>query len=285
MLKNVPLSELEGMTEILYKQPNANQSVVLSIDQLSNYYEKNLQSYKELFDYFNITNVDTCQFYILQMLVKITNNNYYTFSDEDKGNFRLCLFQIFDNITKLLQRQFIVNKFSVLYITWLKYDYPEKWEDAFKILLSSTYKDNNNTEKLNKLSKIYNITNKDFIVELFLTFDDELIKYRNTYTELEAKRSNILKDYLRDNFVKDLVNMVNQVFNNLSEFQNQKKIILNCTKVIAQLIDWNNLNLFGESVNIILQLLSNEDFQSDALLVLNAIVNKGTKQKFKINEN
>jgi len=273
------------MTEILYKQPNANQSVVLSIDQLSNYYEKNLKSYKELFDYFNKTNVDTCQFYILQMLVKITNNNYYTFSDEDKGNFRLCLFQNFDNITKLLQRQYIVNKFSVLYITWLKYDYPEKWEDAFKILLSSTYKVDNNTEKLNKLSKIYNITNKDFIVELFLTFDDELIKYRNTYTELEAKRSNILKDYLRDNFVKDLVNMVNQVFSNLSEFQNQKKIILNCTKVIAQLIDWNNLNLFGESVNIILQLLSNEDFQSDALLVLNAIVNKGTKQNFKINEN
>ena len=113
------------------------------------------------------------------------------------------------------------------------------------------------------------------MVELFLTFDDELIKYRNTYTDLEAKKANSIKDYLRENFVKDLVNMVNQVFSNLSEFHNQKKIISNCTKVIAQLIDWNNLVLFGDSVNIILQLLTNDDFQSDALLVLNAIVNKG----------
>jgi len=82
--------------------------------------------------------------------------------------------------------------------------------------------------------------------------------------------------------VKDLVNMVNQVFANLSEFRNQKKIISNCTRVIAQLIDWNNLVLFGDCVNIILQLLSSEDFQSDALLVLNAIVNKGKYKEYKV---
>lgn len=84
-----------------------------------------------------------------------------------------------------------------------------------------------------------------------------------------------MKDYLRDNFVKEFVGMVNQVFANLSEFQNHKKIISNCTKAIAQLIDWNNLSLFTDSVQVILEMLNNEDFQPDALLVLNSIVNKG----------
>jgi hypothetical protein len=114
-----------------------------------------------------------------------------------------------------------------------------------------------------------------FIIELFLTFDDELIKYRDTYTEVEAKRSSIIKDYLRDNFVKELIKVLNQVFNNLDEFQGNKKFISNCTKVISQLIDWNNLELFIESIYITLKFLNNEDFQADALLVLNAIVNKG----------
>jgi len=155
MSKNVPLSELESMTDILYKNPNSNHNVVLSIDQLSNYYETNIQSFSELFDYFNNTKIDTCRFYILQILIKITNNNYTKFSNDDKNNFRSALFYNFDKCINLLtQKQYIGNKFSVLYISWLKYDYPEQWPDAFKILLESTYSSDNNNDKLLKLSKI-----------------------------------------------------------------------------------------------------------------------------------
>ena len=158
MLKNVPLSELESMVEILNKNPNA-QNAVNVIDQVSNYYEANLRSYLELFDYFNKTKVDTCQFYILQILVKIINNNYTKYTNTDKNNFRSALFYNFDKcISRLTQKQYIVNKFSMLYITWLKYDYPEQWEDAFKVLLNSTYNSDNNHDKLLKLSKYNPIT-------------------------------------------------------------------------------------------------------------------------------
>ncbi len=113
------------------------------------------------------------------------------------------------------------------------------------------------------------------MVELFLTFDDEMIKYRNTFTELDIKRSTLIKDFLRENFVKEMVTMINQVYSNLNTFQSHKKIISNCTRVIAQLIDWNALTLFQDCVEVVMQLMNSEEFQSDGLLVLNAIVNKG----------
>ena len=109
-----------------------------------------------------------------------------------------------------------------------------------------------------------------------------MIKFRHTQGDFEINRSNIIKDYMRLNSIKDIVDLFIQILDNWSNIINiNKKLISNSIKVLSQLIDWNTLSLFEASFGIMLKFLYVPEYQGDALAFLNSVINKG---KFSINQ-
>jgi hypothetical protein len=103
-----------------------------------------------------------------------------------------------------------------------------------------------------------------------------MIKFRHTQGEFEINRSNIIKDYMRLNNIKDIVELFRQILDNWNSIVSlNKKLISNSIKVLSQLIDWNALSLFEESYNIMLKFIYVPEYQGDALSFLNSIINKG----------
>ena len=104
-----------------------------------------------------------------------------------------------------------------------------------------------------------------------------MIKFRHTQGEFEINRSNIIKDYMRINNIKEIVDLFTQILDNWNSIVTlNKKLISNSIKVLSQLIDWNALTLFEGSYNIMLKFVYVPEYQSDALAFLNSIINKGT---------
>jgi len=156
MLKNVSLTELEKLTTIIFKNPNADKSLTQTLHDLSDQCESDPTTFQDLFQHFINTNVDTCQFWLLNILINISSTKYKYLTDEDRSKFRSALIYLFDScITKLTSKQYILSKYCVLFVSWLKHDYPENWSDAFKILLSCIFNSQNVHENLLKLSKYY----------------------------------------------------------------------------------------------------------------------------------
>ena len=154
MLNNDSLTDLEKMTELIFRNPQLNPEFVKKSELLELMYEQNPSSFIQLFEFLITTNVETCQFWIMQLLIKITNN-YFNLIDEDKIKFRNALLYLFDNcIEKLTNQQYIHSKFCVLYITWVKFDYPENWVEAFSGIIKCTNSTTDEKHKFLKLSKL-----------------------------------------------------------------------------------------------------------------------------------
>lgn len=268
----VNLEELERITEKLYG-PKQDVSITQLANSLTEAYTTNWNRFQELFEFFVKTNNLHCQFWIIDLLTYILNSQYKNFSPQDKEKFRNLLTSLFDNyIEKIISVTFIANKFGVLMINWLKHDYPENWPTFIKDFLGLIFNTQDENIKLMKMS---------MFIDFLLIFDDELIKFRHTYNDYEVTRSTIIKDYLRLDGVPDIVYVFYQL---IQGYQNlNKKIIKNAIKVTAQLLDWNALNLFSDSIAFInSNLINNSDYQSECLEVLNAVVEKGMEPTQKI---
>jgi hypothetical protein len=127
------------------------------------------------------------------------------------------------------------------------------------------------------------IINLDMFIDIMLIFDDEFIKFRHTQTEYDTYRATIIKDYLRLDGINDIVYLLTQLIHNY--FNLSKKLIKNCIKAVCYLIDWNSLNLFGDFTNVVISnLILLEDFQSESLELINAILEKGMEpiQKYEV---
>jgi len=276
---NESLSELEKITEIIFKNPNSNPELVKKAELIAKMYEDNISLFTQLFEFLINTHVETCQFWILQLLIKITNENYFNIPDEDKVKFRSALIFTYDNcIEKIMNKQYIYSKYCVLYITWLKFDYPEQWNEAFKVIINCTNSTTNSNHKFLKLSKIKYliIILLDLLTEILLTFNEEIVVIRNNMSDYDITRSNIIKDFMRENCIKNVLEiLISSILQNSSEQKHYKKIISNSIKIISQLIDWNDLSLFSQFISIIIENVSNQNLQSEILIVLNAIINKG----------
>jgi hypothetical protein len=118
-------------------------------------------------------------------------------------------------------------------------------------------------------------------IDMLLIFDDEFIKFRNTQSEFEMQRATVIKDNMRVECVTDIIFLLTQLMQNHSNLN--KKVVKNAIKVIGQLIDWNNINLFTEPINVIMgSLILSSDFQSDCFEVISYIVGKGMEPENKL---
>ena len=276
------LEEVEKMSEILYN-PTSKKEVKEEYEKLSLLYESTPDSYIELFEYFIKTKKDICQFWILQMLINLSNKHYNIYSIDNKKNFRFALINLVNlYLSQNVIKTHVSNKYCQLFINWIKFDFPENCNSSFHDILGLIYSENNENARINILC-IFN-DKIDLLSQILITFDDDMIKFRHTQGDFEITRSNIIKDYMRDNTIKDIVDVLNQILENWNSIVNiNRKLISNSIKVLSQLIDWNNLELFHNSINIMLKFINVSEYQSDALSFFDSIINKGiTNNKKKI---
>jgi hypothetical protein len=146
--------EVEKMAEILYN-PTTIKEVKEEKEKLSLQYENTSGSYIELFEYFFKTKKDICQFWILQMLINITNRHYNSFSQEQRSNFRSALINLINfYLSQNAIKTHVSNKFCQLFINWVKFDFPENCDSLFHQIIALIYKAENDNVRLNIMCKL-----------------------------------------------------------------------------------------------------------------------------------
>ena len=210
------LNQIETLTIELYSGKK-NESFIQLSNSISNKYINTLDSFIELFLYFEKTNNQTTLFWIIDLLCKIIETNYINnYNNNMKETFRnLLKTALVSNINTFKSYNAIANKFSYLVIIWLKYEYPENWGQIFTEFKDLALNNNKNNEELN--------IKVDMFVNILLIFDDELIKYRHTFDNFLDSRSTIIKDSLRED--KQLVDIISFLTNILSSNINNNNLI------------------------------------------------------------
>ena len=271
-MTSTELSKLESIISSLYG-PNPSHEVTSYCNGLKNYYLSTPSQISDLFNSFTTTANPHLSFWILDVLITIVTTSYPSLDHNTKTYIRNQLIHIINNhITCLNTLPFVANKFSLLFIIWLKHDYPEQCPSFLQDILTCIWSTQDQPTKLKKLNTF---------LDILITFDDELIKFRHTYTDFEGSRSTIIKDYLRVHLIKDINNVLYQIISN--EQYVDFNIVVKSIKVIAQLIDWNSLEIFNELIAVMLSsLISKPVYLSVILEVLNSVVKKGMEPSMKI---
>jgi len=268
----INLQDLEKLTSKLY-EPSQDPSLIDNANRLKEAYVQNFYNFPELFDYLITTKNQNCKFWILDLLVVLLNTNYNNFTIEHKEKFREVFVFIIDNYIEIISAvKFIENKLCVLLINFIKHDYPENCPNFFELLINTIFKTENENLKLLKVN---------FLINLLLTFDDELIKFRHTFNDYENVRSTLIKDHMRIGEINNIALVLNQVIGN--EAHMNKKLVKNSIKAVSQLIDWNVISLFSDVINLVKEyLIQKIEYQSECLEMINALIAKGMELNQKL---
>ena len=112
-----------------------------------------------------------------------------------------------------------------------------------------------------------------------LTFNEEVVESQDE-SKGGHERNNRIKDGVRQYAINDLVYILVQALANYSFFE--EDTVNELFQVLAQLIDWNALELFGASIELIRSFLEMQSFRKNALRCLSAIVQKGMEYPVKV---
>ena len=257
--------------------PNPNKEISNYCENIKQYYLNNIDKIQDLIISLTKSQDQHFKFWLLDIMITIVKNNYKQFSPELKNSIRQSLLSLIINyINILIEPSFIANKFSFLFICFIKNDYPETYDKIWTDIITDLFNTQDQNIKIKKFSLLLNI---------LLTFDDELIKYIDTYNEKDSERAIKIKDYMRkETHMNDLINILNviqQLLNN--EEYIDEKIIKKGIKVISQLIDWCPIILFEQIIQVILnKLIMKKNYICDCIKVLISIIHKGMKIPLKI---
>lgn len=271
----IQLIELEKLSNIIYSSNDIN--TVNYSNELIERFINTKYSFKCLFEYFFETKNTLTYFWIIDGLIKIVNKRFTYMDKEENTFFQQCLYELFSKgFVKYgnSNQPFIMNKIALLIITWIKFNYPENSPTIFD-------------DYLNLSVNIEEVTERNMKVELFLvvliTFNDEYLKFRHTLNSFDENRSTLIKDSLRvDHSLLNILKVVNSIISLNSESFPDRLTILSL-KVAAQLIDWNNIQLFEEIIISSQKILNNTKFTKLILELFSALVNKGMNLNEKIN--
>ncbi|MCQ2819312.1 MAG: exportin family protein [archaeon] len=263
---------LQDMIGTVFTNPNADTNAF--INHINDKYVSNVSLISYPLNVFVSTNNPQLQFFLMELLTKMINANYNGIPEDQKVIIRNTLTnQLQNNLQNMMGQMHVFRKLILLSITWIKYDFPENCPNFFQNYLDVISSD---------VPQEIKILNLKLIIELMSSFDDEMIKFRHTYTPLEMQRSTIVKDYLRSNFTQNLLGLIQSVIENNNNFE--QNIVKLSLEVLCQLIDWNPYDFFQQSMNFVLGTLINIPiYKRQSLNVLNAIIKKGMDIHQKIN--
>lgn len=266
------LKEIEGLTASLYSGVK-DSNIFDALNQHYSKFQSSPVGFVDLFNIFFASEHQLSLFWVVDSLCKIVNSNYQAMDSNSKQMFRACLQKAYsEGWHKYAKFTTIENKLALLFVNWLKFDYPEEWTNIFTDLRSMVFSSISDDEKTIKL---------DLLVVILNTFDDELLKFRHTFDEFCETKSTLIKDHLRlDPQLVQIVEMLTSIVVNRTTIST--KIVVNSLKCIGNLIDWNSLNMFIDIIPLVKELIATNCFVKHALEVLLAFTNKGMILKEKI---
>ena len=270
------LLKVENFSFELYG-PNPSKDISNYCENVKQFYFNNIDKIQDLIIALTKTENQHFKFWLLDIMITIIKNNYKLFPLEIKNSFRQSLLGlIYNYVNVLIEPYYVANKFSLLFISFIKNDYPEIYSNIWIDIITDLFNTQDQNLKIKKFS---------ILLDILLTFDDELIKYSDTYNERDSERATKIKDFMREEtHMNDLINIINVIQQLLSneEFIEQK-IINKGIKVISQLIDWCPIVLFEQTLQIILnKLLFKKKYICESIKVLISIIHKGMKPNLKI---
>ena len=268
-------NELQKLENIIFKlyEPNPSEEIKTYCNNIKNHYLSNLYNFHELFNCLSLSINKYFQFYIIDILIEIIETKYNELTPDLKSKFlALILETISNHIEKLYTEKFIANKFCYMIIHFLIFDFPQNNNNFFKNIHNDILNTTDNNKKILKLT-IY--------LDIFLIFDDELVKYKHANTEFLANKSTIIKEYLRNNEMKEILDLLFIILSN--EEILKENIIKKCIKVVSELIDWVIINSFGNIMQLILnKYINNLNYIDEIIQCLTAIIKKGMEPQLKI---
>lgn len=92
-----------------------------------------------------------------------------------------------------------------------------------------------------------------FIVKTLQIFDEEIVERSQLKSVEEMQLSGTIKDFMREGQIPQIVTLLRQVLQNHSLFE--RKTVKGTLKVLATLIDWNEIPLFDSCRDKILEFL------------------------------
>ena len=268
-------NELQKLENIIFKlyEPNPSEEIKNYCNNIKNHYLLNLNNFYELFNCLSLSVNKYFQFYIIDILIEIIETKYNELTSDLKSKFlSLILETIANHIEKLYTEKFIANKFCYMIIHFLIFDFPQNNNNFFKNIHQDILNTSDNNKKILKLT-IY--------LDIFLIFDDELVKYKHANTEFLANKSTIIKEYMRNNEIKDVLDLLFIILSN--EEILKENVIKKCIKVVSELIDWVLINSFGNIMQLILnKYINNLNYIDEIIQCLTAIIKKGMEPQLKI---
>ena len=258
-----------------YYGPNYKNETVNFINGVTEFYVTNANNFAELFNNLVSTKLKQFKLWLLNTLIQVITKNYQALKTSGNNNiFRQYLINVFSlDFTQVFDEIFVIKKYCELFNNFIFYDFPENNNTIFNEILTNIYE----TKEINtKINKLY------LLLEIFHTFNEEFIQFRHTYTEIQISRSTIIKDYMRQNTIKNLLIILREILQNEEYLPNDKKIIQKSIEIISQLIDWIPFEYFYEVLNIIIgNLIKKYKYYESCCSVLYSIIKKGMEPKLK----
>lgn len=263
--------KVEQLVSELYG-PNCSQESLHFCQDVQNNYIDNIINFEELFQSLIRTKIPHFKFWIVDTLIKLINQKYSTMTNDIKDKFRLALLNLFNyNIDIIFKESFIMNKFCLLFNNFIFYDFPENNNTIFNDILNNIYNTFDKKDKINKLN---------LLLQIFNIFDEEFINFRYTYNDIQINRSTIIKNYMRNNTIPNILIVIKAILENEKEINNENytKSIL----IISQLISWVPFNFFIDILRIILgNLIKKDEYFNQSCFILYSIIKKGMEPKIK----
>lgn len=203
---------------------------------------------------------DRILFFCLQVMEGHIRARYQNFSNELKTRFKIYLKDWYKQICLQRYETFMKNKTAQIFCLLFIKEYPHSWQSFFHEMLGVL--------EQGPLAV-------DIYLRVLISIDEEVVARHIPHTDQEMHRNTMIKDYMRDHCVCDLVESWYQILK-LYEQQNEEVVGL-CLKVIGAYISWIDINLIANDrfVGNILSYLSKESIRENACDCLLEIVNKG----------
>lgn len=271
-MSNDQIIKVEQIAQQLYG-PNCKKEIIKFCQDVQDYYKENNHKFEDLFQALITTNNLHFKFWILDSLSQIINQKYKSMSKETVDKFRQALLNMF-NYEKIFTESFIVNKYCSLFNNFIFYDFPENNNSIFNYILNNIYGTKDDTEKISKLN---------LFLQIFDIFNEEYIQFRHTYDQLKINRSTIIKDYLRNNVIQNILIVVKSILEN-EEYIKNDKVIKKSIKIVSQFIDWIPFEYFIDVLKVILgDLIKKYKYFDQCCDIIYAIIKKGMEPKMKRN--
>jgi Exportin 1-like protein len=194
-------------------------------------------------------------FWYLQALEEILNKSYSLFPPPAHTEIQSFLFVIIESRLDIIQKHYgVLNKFALLYVRVIQTDFPDIWPNAFNILIERVRRTNDHTR---------------LFLFVMKAFSEEFVEELGYLTQEQLRRSNLLKDAIREKVLISACEIWKQILNG-SDIQ----LVFLTLQVISPYIIWIplelSLNFFGD----FMKYLNNAETQIPSLRCIDSLVNK-----------